>query len=64
MRASVAGPSGYRIFVRAPCNGESSGQVGFGLAHDGPYVPAREFSGTVSQWYFVIISTRRLRTEG
>jgi hypothetical protein len=60
MAATVAGPNGYRIWARVPCTGESSGQVGFGLDHDGPYVASREFSGNVSDWYVVIIKTERL----
>ena len=59
MRAGVAGPHVYRMGVRVPCTGEYSGEVGFGLDHDGPYVAYREFSGNVSDWYFVIISIKR-----
>ena len=59
MRAGVAGPNGYRMRVRAPCTGESSGQIGFGLNHDGPYVASWDFSGNVLDWYFVIISSPR-----
>lgn len=60
MRAAVAGPSGFQLVARLPCNEGSPARQDFGLAHDGPYVVSREFSGTVSDWYVVIIEMRRL----
>jgi hypothetical protein len=56
MRAGVAGPGVYRMSAGVSCDGKWHGGVGFGLDHDGPYVPFREFSGNVSDWYMEILS--------